>query len=143
MANREQIKGHWNEIAGRLKEHWGQLTDDDLQRVQGSADQLVGMVQQKTGAARNEIEDFIDSVFRGGIGERAADSVQQYGEAAQQLASEASDYARDQARKFAAQSADYSARVVDTVRARPTESLAIVFGLGIAAGALLFLGRKR
>ncbi len=143
MVNREQIRGHWNEIAGRLKEHWGQLTDDDLQRARGSADQLVGVVQQKTGAARNEVEDFIDSLFNSGLGERAAETVHQYSDAAQRMAADASEYARHQARRFADQSGDYSAKFVETVRARPAESLAIVFGLGVAAGAFLFLGRKR
>ena len=143
MANREQIRGHWNEIAGRLKEHWGQLTDDDLQRAKGSADQLVGVVQQKTGAARSEVEQFIDGLFSSGFGERAAETAGQYIDSAQQLAAEASDYTRQRARRIAAQSSDYSARLVDTVRERPAESLAIVFGLGIAAGALLFFTRKR
>ena len=143
MANREQIRGHWNEITGRLKEHWGQLTDDDLQRAEGSADQLVGVVQQKTGAGRSEIEDFIDSLFNRGLGDRAAETVQQYSDTAQQMAADASDYVKEQARRVAAQAGDYPAKVVDTVRARPAESLAIVFGLGVAAGALLFLGRKR
>ncbi|MGB7327310.1 MAG: CsbD family protein [Rubripirellula sp.] len=147
MANREQIRGHWNEIAGRLKEHWGQLTDDDLQRAKGSADQLVGVVQQKTGAAKSEIEEFIDGLFNGGLGARAAETaekyVEQYIDTAQQAAADASEYAKEQARRLAAQSGDYSAKVVDTVRARPAESMAIVFGLGIAAGAFLFFGRKR
>ena len=56
MSNRQQIMGHWNEVKGRLKEHWGELTDDDLQQAEGSTDQLVGVVQQKTGAARSEVE---------------------------------------------------------------------------------------
>ncbi len=143
MANREQIRGNWNEIAGRLKEHWGQLTDDDLQRAKGSADQLVGVVQQKTGAARSEVEQFINGLFNSGFGERAADTASQYLDSAQQMAAEASEYARDRAHRIAAQSSDYSARLVNTVRERPTESLAIMFGLGIAAGALLFFTRKR
>ena len=143
MVNREQIRGHWNEVAGRLKEHWGQLTDDDLQRAEGSADQLVGVVQQKTGAARNEIEEFIDGLFSHGLGECAAETAGQCIDTAQQVAADASEYAKEQARRLAMQSSDYSGKIADTVRARPAESLAIVFGLGIAAGALLFLGRKR
>ncbi len=48
--NAEQIKGQWNQVTGRLREHWGQLTDNDFQQLRGNADQLVGMVQAKTGA---------------------------------------------------------------------------------------------
>lgn len=143
MPNREQIKGRWNEVKGRLKEHWGQLTDDDLRQAEGNADRLVGVVQQKTGATRSEVEKFIDSLFQGTVGERASEAVQHYSDAAQHLASDASRYAQEQARRFSQQSADYSERVAQTVRTRPVESVAIAFGLGIAAGAFFFLGRKR
>ncbi len=143
MANREELRGHWNEITGRLKEHWGQLTDDDLRRAEGSTDQLIGVVQQKTGAARSEVEDFIESLLSSGLGDRAMETVHHYSDAAQQMAAEASEYAKERARRFAEQSGDYKAKLVDTVRSRPAESMAIVFGLGIAAGAFLFLGRKR
>jgi len=143
MANREQIRGHWNEVKGRLKEHWGQLTEDDLQRTEGSAEKLVGVVQQKTGATRNEVEKFLNNLLGGSFSDQASDTVRQYSEAAQGFADEAGEYARAQARRFAAQSSDYSAKLVDTIRTRPTESMAIVFGIGIAAGALFFAGRKR
>ena len=36
MVKREEIQGRWNEVKGRLKEHWGQLTDDELQQAKGS-----------------------------------------------------------------------------------------------------------
>ncbi|TWT65031.1 CsbD family protein [Allorhodopirellula solitaria] len=143
MANREQLQGHWNEVKGRLKEHWGQLTDDDLRQFDGSADQLVGMVQRKTGAARNEVESFLDGMFQGSVSDQAAEKIQHYADAAQNFADDAGRYARDQGRRLAAQSSDYSAQLAHTVRSRPAESLAIAFGLGIAAGAVFFLGRKR
>jgi len=143
MPNREQLRGQWNEVKGRLKEHWGQLTEDDLSQAEGNADHLIGVVQQKTGATRNEIESFLDDLFHGATGERASEAVHQYADAAQAMAHDAAQYARDQARRLSENSTDYSARVAETVRTRPGESLAIAFGLGIAAGALFFLGRKR
>ncbi len=143
MTNREEIKGHWNEVKGRLKEHWGQLTDDDLSQAEGNAEQLVGVVQQKTGATRREIENFIDGLCNGSVSDQAAETVQHYADAAQRLADDASRYARVQADRIAACSSDYSQRVAHTVRTRPAESMAIAFGLGIAAGALFFLGRKK
>ncbi len=143
MPNREQLQGHWNEVKGRLKEHWGQLTDADLQQVGGSAEQLVGMVQRRTGAARSEVEKFIDGLLQGSMSDQAAEKLQYYADAAQGLADDAGRYARQQGRRLAAQSSDYSAQVASTVRQRPAESLAIAFGLGIAAGAFFFLGRKR
>lgn len=143
MANREEMSGRWNEISGRLKERWGQLTDNDLQRAKGSTDQLVGVVQQKTGAARKEIEEFIDGLFDNGMLEKASQSVQHYGERAQQMASDAGEYMRDQGRRMSQHSGDFSAKLSQTVRDRPTQSLAIVFGLGVVAGAVFFLGRNR
>ncbi|MBB3204692.1 uncharacterized protein YjbJ (UPF0337 family) [Rhodopirellula rubra] len=143
MTNREEIKGHWNEVKGRLKEHWGQLTDDDLSQAECNAEQLVGVVQQKTGATRREIENFIDGLYNGSVSDQAAETVQHYADAAHRLADDASRYARVQADRIAACSSDYSQRVAHTVRTRPAESMAIAFGLGIAAGALFFLGRKK
>ncbi len=138
MISRDELKGHWNEVTGRLKEQWGQLTDDDLMRAQGSAEQLVGVVQQKTGATRREVENFLTNA----LGPNNP-WVSQIAEAAQKYAEEATQYVRENFRKVTSQTGDYSAKVAETVRARPNESLAIAFGLGLAAGAFFFLGRRR
>jgi uncharacterized protein YjbJ (UPF0337 family) len=42
--NKHQIEGNWNEIKGKIKEKWGDLTDDDLDRIEGETDQLVGAI---------------------------------------------------------------------------------------------------
>jgi uncharacterized protein YjbJ (UPF0337 family) len=47
------LKGQWKEIKGRLKEWWGDLTDDDVNRVDGNQEKLVGMLQQKYGYAKD------------------------------------------------------------------------------------------
>jgi len=52
-VNQQTLEGNWNEIKGKLHERWGQLTQDDLQRARGDVDQLVGLIQRKTGEARN------------------------------------------------------------------------------------------
>jgi uncharacterized protein YjbJ (UPF0337 family) len=59
MATNLKLKGNWNELKGKLKEKYGQLTDDDLIYVEGKEDQLVGQLQKKTGAARDEINRFL------------------------------------------------------------------------------------
>jgi len=143
MSNREELQGHWNQVKGRLKEHWGQLTDDDLQRAKGSADQLVGVVQERTGAARAEVENFLDRVLNESLADQASQKFNEFSDAAGQIAAEASAYARERARQIANQSGDYTARVNETVRTRPVESLAIAFGVGILAGAVVFMNRKR
>ena len=51
-----QLKGSWNEVKGKLKQKYAQLTDDDLTYVAGHRDQLVGRLQERYGIARDEAE---------------------------------------------------------------------------------------
>ena len=44
-----QIKGNWHQLKGQLKEKYGELTDDDLMMAQGKAEELIGILQEKTG----------------------------------------------------------------------------------------------
>jgi uncharacterized protein YjbJ (UPF0337 family) len=52
----QQADGNWNQFKGRLREAWGSLTDDDIDRYKGRRDQLVGYVQEKTGEARENVD---------------------------------------------------------------------------------------
>ena len=54
--NTLEIKGNWNIAKGKLKQKWGELTDDDLDYVEGKQDELVGRIQKRTGKTREEIE---------------------------------------------------------------------------------------
>lgn len=56
------VKGKWNLIKGKLKEKYGQLTDDDLEYTEGKEDQLLGRIQEATGKAREELVDEINSL---------------------------------------------------------------------------------
>jgi uncharacterized protein YjbJ (UPF0337 family) len=55
-----QMKGNWNEIKGKLKQKYGQLTDQDLTFAEGKDDELLGRLQKRLGktkdALRAEIE---------------------------------------------------------------------------------------
>ncbi len=55
------LKGHWNETKGKLKQKYAQLTDDDLVFAEGKEEELLGRLQQKLGKSkedvRKEIED--------------------------------------------------------------------------------------
>jgi uncharacterized protein YjbJ (UPF0337 family) len=53
-------KGNWNIAKGKLKQKFAQLTDDDLQFVEGKEDELIGRIQKRTGRARKEIERTVD-----------------------------------------------------------------------------------
>lgn len=56
----DKIKGNWNQIKGKLKQRYGNLTDDDLTYAEGKEDELIGRLQEKTGESKEEIKDFID-----------------------------------------------------------------------------------
>jgi len=163
MITREELKGRWNEIRGRIKEKWGQLTDDDLRQAEGNSDQLVGLIQRKTGEGREQITKFFDSMMEeggesasnlaeqaGGMLNQAAETAQRYTQDAQKYAQEAGKYVQDgyqQASKQVQEGYQQAARQVqdgmhqaeETVRARPVESLAVAFGTGVITGVLVAL----
>lgn len=60
--DRLRIKGNWNELKGRIKQRWGELTDDDLTYEEGKDDELIGKIQKRTGQAREEIINYINSL---------------------------------------------------------------------------------
>jgi uncharacterized protein YjbJ (UPF0337 family) len=61
--NWKQIEGNWDQLKGRVKEKWGALTDDDLQRMEGKRDRLVGKIKEMTGKAEAAIEKELDALF--------------------------------------------------------------------------------
>jgi uncharacterized protein YjbJ (UPF0337 family) len=54
--NWDQVEGKWKQVAGSAREHWGKLTDDDVQTLNGQKDQLVGKIQLRYGIAKEEAE---------------------------------------------------------------------------------------
>jgi uncharacterized protein YjbJ (UPF0337 family) len=57
-----QVKGTWNEIKGKLKQKYGQLTDDDLTFAEGKEDELYGRLQKRLGKTREQIRDEIEAL---------------------------------------------------------------------------------
>ncbi|UII24766.1 CsbD family protein [Fulvivirga maritima] len=51
-----EVKGNWNEIKGKLKQKYGELTDDDLTFAEGKYDEMLGRVQKKTGKSKDELK---------------------------------------------------------------------------------------
>jgi uncharacterized protein YjbJ (UPF0337 family) len=58
--NKLQIKGNWNEIKGKLKQKFADLTDDDLTFVEGKEDEMLGRLQQRLGKSEEEIRRAIE-----------------------------------------------------------------------------------
>ena len=135
--NQQILEGNWNEIKGKLREKWGQLTDSDLPQVQGNVEQLVGIIQRKTGEGRESIEKFLQQSSGGAASamgtaaETVRDYAQQASESVQNTAKQAVDQVRagyDDAERF--------------VRNRPTESLLVSFGLGLITGVVIAVSMR-
>ena len=60
----EKMTGAWKQFAGKVKEKWGQLTDDDIMQAQGNIDQLVGKIQQKYGGNAADIRRQLEEMMR-------------------------------------------------------------------------------
>jgi uncharacterized protein YjbJ (UPF0337 family) len=57
-----KFKGQWNEIKGKLKQKYGQLTDDDLMFAEGKDDEMLGRLQKKLGKTKEDIRKEIESL---------------------------------------------------------------------------------
>jgi uncharacterized protein YjbJ (UPF0337 family) len=60
--NKLQIKGNWNEVQGKLKQKYGNLTNDDLAYAEGKEEELLGRLQKATGKAKEELIDEINKM---------------------------------------------------------------------------------
>ncbi len=56
----DKIKGNWNQMKGKLKQEYGQLTDNDLAYEEGKEDELLGRLQERLGKTKSEVKDMID-----------------------------------------------------------------------------------
>jgi uncharacterized protein YjbJ (UPF0337 family) len=58
--NRDTLKGQWMQLKGKVRQQWGNLTDDDLDRIQGNAEMLIGRLQERYGRSREQAEQELD-----------------------------------------------------------------------------------
>ncbi len=58
----QRIKGSWNQLKGKLKQKYGQLTDDDLTYTEGKEDELYGRLQQRLGKTKDEVRRELDNL---------------------------------------------------------------------------------
>lgn len=128
MVTAQTIQGNWNDIAGRLCQRWGQLTGNEWDEAEGRIDQLIGVIQRKTGEARDEIQCYLEEIVES-TGGRFGGS--RFGDHARYTAAQARDSLRTSFGKAEA-----------AVQRHPGRSLAIAFGVGVAAGLLLSINRR-
>ena len=128
--NQQTLRGHWDEIKGKLTEKWGELNDNDLQTARGNTEQLIGLIERKTGETRDSIRKYLDSLTgEQGVLNQATETARQYAAAASEAVQEGSQQAINQVK------AGYD-QTTEMVRQHPTESLAVSFGIGIVTGVV-------
>jgi uncharacterized protein YjbJ (UPF0337 family) len=134
MVNQQTLQGNWHELKGKLRNKWGQLTNDELQSFDGNVERLVGLIQRKTGEARGTIEHYLEELTSNG-----ASSVSQAVETAREYAQQAAGRIQEGSR-YAAESMQQGYEEAErVVRQRPVESVAVCFGTGLVAGIMLGL----
>ena len=63
MSTRTMLESRWTELKGRIREAWGAVNDDELQRLEGRWDQVVALIQRKTGQTVDTIEAKLDELI--------------------------------------------------------------------------------
>ena len=134
MITRQELEGQWNQVKGQVQERWGELTDDELTEARGSADQLVGVIQEKTGESRRAIEDFLEQTIEGGtsVAQKVADTARTY-------ADQAGEAYRQQYDQVAESVRSGYQQAEGMVQRKPMESVAVAFGAGIITGVVVGL----
>ncbi len=62
--NADVLKGKWRELKGSIKAKWGDLTDDELMKVEGREDEFLGLLQQKYGYTKDEARKHYEEFMR-------------------------------------------------------------------------------
>lgn len=138
--NSTQLNGKWTQIKGLLTEKYGEITGDDIAKVRGDVEQLIGVVSQKAGVAREEIEQFLSQSLH-----QASTVFNRVGETAKSYADDVAHYARDSYDHISDRARNQYDNTCTAVKKNPMESMAIAFGVGAVAGiaTALFMSRKR
>lgn len=134
MISQQELTGGWTQLKGKIKEKWGQITDNDLTQAEGSVERIIGLIQRKTGTQRREVEEFFDEAVANAsdLASRFASTAQDYAKQASDAVSQGYDEVADRVQKSYEQAEDM-------IRTRPAESLSVAFGAGVIAGVLVAL----
>ena len=62
MTTKLQVRGSWNEVKGKLKQKYSQLTDDDLSFAEGKEDELLGRLQRRLGKSKEDLRAEIEKL---------------------------------------------------------------------------------
>jgi uncharacterized protein YjbJ (UPF0337 family) len=137
MVTQDILQGNWEEIKGKLRKKWGQLTDNDLAQQVGNVEQLTGLIQRKTGEGRQAIEDYLSE-----LGDNASSTIGAASEKVRQYARQASDAYGDVQKQALDQLGAGYTEAQRFVRDQPAVSLLVCFGVGLLAGLIIATSRR-
>lgn len=75
--NKDQFEGSWKQAKGRLKEFWGDLTDDEIDKISGSYERFVGTIQEKYGKSKEEARESVNQFLKK-IGSDGTDGIKKH-----------------------------------------------------------------
>jgi uncharacterized protein YjbJ (UPF0337 family) len=141
MVNQQVLQGNWNELKGKIRSKWGQLTNDELQHFDGNVDRLMGLIQRKTGEGRESIERFLNDLTSNGSSavSQATEAVRDYAHQASDRIQEGKEWAAESMRQGYDSMRDQYEEAEEMVRRRPSEAAAVCFGAGVLTGLVLAL----
>ncbi len=129
MVNQTVLEENWNDIKATLKSKWQQLSDHELRGFKGSADELVQMIQRRTGQAKTAIENQLEEMVTQGR------SIQkQVGQYVSGTASQAGEACGDGYDLAAQKLADGYKQASRYAKENPGAAVAILLGSGLLAG---------
>ena len=152
MVNQQVLQGNWNEIKGKIRSKWGQLTNDDVQHFDGNVDRLMGLIQRKTGEGRESVEHFLNDLTTSGSTavEQVTENVRQFAHQAGEKIQDGTRQAAEKIQEGTRQAAESMKQGYDSlrhgyeeaeqmVRRRPSEAAAVCFGAGVLTGLVVAL----
>jgi uncharacterized protein YjbJ (UPF0337 family) len=63
-SNRDILEAQWKQLKGKVKQEWGRLTDDELDQISSRYDELAGLIQERYGYSRDEVDKELDDFLR-------------------------------------------------------------------------------
>jgi len=129
MANATAVAGNWNDLKGRIRSKWGQITDDSLEQAKGSMESLVGTIQRTTGEAKETIQAYLNAGAQ-----EASTLYKQASDAVQAGAAQVTEQVMGGARVVGDQIKAGAEQTGKLIQARPVESVLFTFAAGMIAG---------
>lgn len=128
MVNQEQLHGRWDEVRGKLRERWGALTNDEFESARGNLEQLVGLIERRTGETRQAIEEYLGEVLQ-----QAPEIAARARETARNVANRTADIYDDAQQRARAG----MERTSEFIGDHPAGSVAGLFTVGLVIGVAL------